>query len=106
MRKFKPGDFGPLFFEGLTEQEKLAWLNPERGSYHSLHIERMAEDKYFWRDSKEQVLYTGTLAELTAFLSTELGLRKIDPKWQEAVNSAQVLKILSDDEIEDLFKDL
>lgn len=86
----------------LTEAEKQAWLHPLPDSYHSLHVERMGQDTFRWRDSREASYYIGTAAELTAYLPN-LRLRKLDPNYEDHV---QALRLLSQSEIDDLLSDL
>lgn len=86
----------------LTEAEKQAWLHPLPGTYHSLHVERMGQDTFRWRDSREAAFYVGTSAELADYLST-MKLRKIDPDYEDHV---QALRLLSQSEIDDLLSDL
>lgn len=89
-------------YAGLTDEERQAWLNPLPNSYHSFHVERMGENVYRWRDSREARFYVGNADELLAAICA-MKLRKIDPDYQ---TQTQVLKILSQDEIDDLFSDL
>lgn len=86
----------------LTEEEKQAWLHPRPDSYHSLHIERMGQDTFRWRDSREAAFYVGTSADLAAYLPN-LKLRKIDPKYEDHIQS---IRLLSQSEIDDLLSDL
>lgn len=102
MKRFKLGAFGEELYEGLTPEERAAWINPERFSYHSFHVERMGEDKYYWRDSRQGFFYTGTLAELLGALE-QMRRRKLDPVYEQHVTA---MRILSQEEIDKLFDDL
>ena len=89
-------------YSALTEAERQAWLHPLPDSYHSIHVERMGTDIFRWRDSREAAYYIGTSAELTAY-SLTMRLRKLDPEYE---NHVQALRLLSQDEIDDLLSDL
>ena len=105
MKGYDLGDLNPAQYASLTDAEKAAWHNPARDSYHSLHVERMGTDTFRWRDSRTAKFYVGTAVELLdACLA--LSLRRLDPDFEKAVANTQVLKILSQDEIDDLFSDL
>lgn len=86
----------------LTEEEKQAWLHPRPDSYHSLHVERMGQDTFRWRDSRESAYYVGTAADLAAYLPN-LKLRKIDPNYE---NYMRNIRPLTQDEINDLLSEL
>lgn len=105
MKRYNLGATDLAQYDALTEEERLAWLNPLQDSYHSYHIERMGADTFRWRDSREARFYIGTANDLLSALY-DLKLRKVDPNYLEARNSTQVLKVLSQDEIDDLFSDL
>lgn len=105
MKGYELGDISASQYSTLTEEEKLAWLNPERDSYHSLHVERMNAGTFRWRDSRAAKFYVGTAEELLE-ACFNLQLRRLDPAYKQAMESVQVLKVLSQDEIDDLFKDL
>lgn len=89
-------------YTSLSEAEREAWLHPEPGSYHSFHIERMGENTFRWRDSRSTSFFIGSHSDLAAALLS-LQLRRLDPKYQQQVTA---LRILSQSEIDDLFKDL
>jgi hypothetical protein len=105
VKRYNLGDTDPSQYSSLTEAERLAWLNPEPHSYHSFHVERMGEHTYRWRDSRSAHYYIGTLADLADALIS-LQLRKLNPRYLEEARTTQVLKVLSQDEIDDLFADL
>jgi hypothetical protein len=105
MRHYDLGSIDPRQYEALTDAERQAWLHTEAHSYHSFHVERMGADTYRWRDSRDAYFYVGTREELFADLERLL-LRKLDPKWQEAIQTATVLQVLSQEEVDELFKDL
>jgi hypothetical protein len=92
-------------YDQLTDEERIAWLNPKQGSYHSYHVERMGADTFRWRDSREAKFYIGTESELLNAL-LYLKPRQVDPNYLEASQRTQVLSILSQDEVDDLLKDL
>ena len=89
-------------YEALTDAEREAWLHPLPNSYHSFHVERMGADTFRWRDSRSAHFYIGTANELLSALY-ELQLRKVDPNYQ---NHVQTLRILSQTEVDDLLADL
>lgn len=103
MKKLGLGATDPSQYDSLTTDERNAWLFPEAGSYHSLHVERMGAETLRWRDSRTAHFYIGTLAEFTLFVAENLTCRKVDPQWSE---HRQTLRILSAEEIDDLLKDL
>lgn len=105
MKKYSLGATDLSQYDSLTEAERLAWLHPKPYSYHSLHIERMGEHTYRWRDSKSANFYIGTLADLADALIS-MQLRVVDPGYNAERQATQVLKILSQSEIDDLFSDL
>lgn len=105
MKRYDLGETDLAQYTSLTEQEKMAWLHPEPHSYHSYHVERMGENTFRWRDSREAKFYIGTAEELTVAL-LELKLRKFDPKFEEASKSAQILRLLTQQEVDDLLGDL
>lgn len=105
MKGYNLGEIDEAQYASLSEEEKLAWLNPRPDSYHSLHVERMGAVVFRWRDSRQAKFYIGSIEELAMYLSN-LSCRKVDPAYLEARNNAQVLKILSQDEIDDLLSDL
>ena len=86
--------------------DALAWNNPDRHSYHSFHVERLTDELFYVRESTPATYYIVTLAELTDLLATKLRKRKLDPQYEERMNSAQVLNLLSQSEIDDLLGDL
>lgn len=102
MKRYELGATDLAQYEQLTEEEKLAWLNPQQGSYHSFHIERMGADTFRWRDSRSANFYIGRGSELLNALY-DLQLRKLDPNYatREAIISS-----LSQEEIDDLLGDL
>lgn len=105
MKKYELGSTVLSQYDSLTEDECLAWLNPEPHSYHSFHVERMGADTFRWRDSREAKYYIGSANELLSALY-DLKLRKVDPNYLEARNQVQVLTLLSQAEIDDLLSDL
>lgn len=105
MKSYDLGSTDPRQYETLTEAEKVAWIYPEPHSYHSYHIERMGADTFRWRNSREGKFYVGTANQLLSALY-DLRLRKLDPHFEKAMQSTQVLKLLSDQEIDDLLSDL
>lgn len=102
MKRYDLGSTDLRQYSGLTDEEREAWLHPERHSYHSLHIERMGADTFRWRDSREGKFCVGTSGELLEYI-LELRLRKLDPDYQ---NHVTTLRILSQSEIDDLLADL
>jgi hypothetical protein len=101
MKRYELGATDLAQYSGLTEAERLAWLNPQPDSYHSFHIERMGESVFRWRDSRSANFYVGTHEELCEALLS-LTLRRLNPNSQRAVP----LTLLSQEEIDDLFSDL
>jgi hypothetical protein len=89
-------------YTSLTDAEREAWLHPEAHSFHSLHVERMGQHTFRWRDSREGKFYVGTIDELSTFV-VSLSLRKLDPHYEEHVTP---ITLLSQSEIDDLFGDL
>lgn len=102
MKKYELGATDLRQYADLTDEEREAWLHPEPHSYHSFHVERMGQNTYRWRDSRESKFYVGTHEELAAALLA-LQPRKIDPNYQQHITA---VRILSQDEIDDLFADL
>lgn len=102
MRRLTLGTTDPRQYEGLTPAEIEAWNHPQRDTYHSFHVERMAEHVWRWRDSREAAFYVGTLAELADALIV-MKLRQLDPDYRQHVTT---LNILSQEEVDDLLKDL
>lgn len=90
-------------YEALTDAEREAWNHPLPNSYHSFHVERMGADTFRWRDSQEAVFYVGTVTELLGALCNSLRMRRLDPNYQ---NHVQTLRILSQTEVDDLLADL
>lgn len=105
MKGYPLGSIAPTQYDPLTEDERLAWLNPEPHSYHSFHVERMGADTFRWRDSREAKYYIGRANELLSALY-DLKLRKVDPNYLEARNQVQVLTSLTQAEVDDLLSDL
>lgn len=93
----------------LTEDERNAWLHPR--SYNSVHVERLSPSLFLWRNSSVGKFCVGTLEELSSEIAT-LEQRVLDTKHLEYRNAALNrgpgvnLKILSQDEIDDLLSDL
>ena len=102
LRSYPLGSLCPTQYETLTEAEKLAWHNPIAQGYHSYHVERMGWDTFRFRDSRTTTFYIGTYAEVAEALLL-LKIRELDT---ERMNRVQVLRILSQTEIEDLLGDL
>ena len=102
MKKYELGATDLKQYEGLTEEEREAWLHPEAHSYHSFHIERMGKEVFRWRDSREARFYVGSLEDLTNAIAGML-LRKVDPNYKQHVTA---VRVLSQEEIDDLFSDL
>lgn len=102
MKKLPLGYADPSQFDGLTEAEREAWNHPEAHSYHSFHVERMGVDTFRWRDSSTANFYIGTHAELCEQL-LHMRLRRLDPEY---VNHVQVLRVLSQAEVDDLLTGL
>ena len=102
MKKLPLGYAGPDQFDGLTPAEREAWAHPEPHSYHSFHIERMGEHIWRWRDSREGNFYIGSLAEFADAILT-LRLRRLDPHYE---NHVTTLRLLSQEEVDDLLSEL
>ncbi len=102
MKRYDLGATDLKQYAELTEEEREAWLHPEAKSYHSFHVERMGQNTYRWRDSREAKFYVGTLQDLSAAL-LNLQLRKLDPEYRQ---KSTAINVLSQEEIDDLFKDL
>lgn len=102
-RRYDLGATDLAQYTSLTPEEREAWLNPERDSYHSLHVERMGADTLLWRDSRTAHYYIGSANDLRDFLD-QLRPRRLDPKYQEYV--ATLLRLLSQTEIDELLGDL
>lgn len=105
MKRYELGAIDLAQYDALTDEEREAWLHPRQDTYHSYHIERMGADTFRWRDSKQAKFYVGTAKELLSALY-DLQLRKLDPNFLEAQQSVQVLKILTQTEIDDLLSDI
>lgn len=103
MKKLPLGYTDPSQFDGLTDAEREAWNHPEPHSYHSFHVERMGEDTLRWRDSQTAFYYIGTAEELLSAVCSNLKLRRLDPNYQ---NHVQTLRILSQAEVDDLLTGL
>ncbi len=92
---------------GLTEDERNAWLHPR--SYNSFHVERLSPLLFIWRNSSVGKFCVGTLEELAAEIAT-LEQRVLDRQHLEYSTStferSTPIKLLSKDEIDDLFSDL
>lgn len=105
MRKAKnPSEL--KFVDLVTQAEYDAFVHPESFSYHSYHLERVSPDLFYLRDSRELMWYVLTAAELLAFITANLGLRKVDPRWEENNRTTQVLTLLSQSEVDDLLGDI
>ena len=105
MRKAKsPNDL--KFDDLVTPTEYSAFVHPEPGSYHSYHLERVSPNLFYLRDSRELMWYVLTAAELFTFIAANLGLRKVDPRWEENNQTTQVLTLLSQAEVDDLLGDI
>ena len=102
MKTFPTGYPGLDQYIDMTPEEIEAWNNPERNSYHSLHIERMSPTLFSWRDSRTALVTVGTSGELAEQL-TRINCRKVDPDYRSHV---QALRILSQTEVDDLLADL
>ena len=102
MKKYDLGATDLRQYESLTDDEREAWLHPQERSYHSFHVERMGRDTWRWRDSRTANFYIGTLNELQASL-VGMQLRKLDPDYQQHITA---VRLLSQDEIDDMFADL
>jgi hypothetical protein len=102
LRSYPLGSLCPTQYETLTEAERLAWHNPIALGYHSYHVERMGWDTFRFRDSRTTTFYIGTYAEVAEAL-LKLTCRLPDT---ERLNQVQVLRILSQSEIDDLLGDL
>jgi len=102
MKRYDLGATDESQYSRLTEAERLAWIYPEPYAYHSFHVERMGEDTYRWRNSREAKFYIGSHAELCQAITT-INLRKLDPNYNQIVTT---VKVLSQDEIDELFSDL
>lgn len=102
MKRYELGATDLRQYESLTDDEREAWLHPQERSYHSFHIERMGADTFRWRDSKQAKFYIGTANELLSALY-DLQLRKLDPDYQQHITA---VRLLSQDEIDDMFADL
>jgi len=107
MKKFELGSCDPSQYNGIAEEEKEAWHTPSPYSYHSYHVERMGENVFRIRDSSTAHFYVGTHAE-AAELLLRLRCRKPDLERiaKQAPLRAHLRKVVTDKEIEDLFKDL
>ena len=105
MKSYALGDIKMLRQPGITEADRLAWSFPDRNSYHSLHVERVNESLYMWRDSRKALYYIGTLEELTTYLST-MHLRKLDEAFRAQMEASKTLRLLSQEEVDDLLSDL
>ena len=99
MKSFPLGATDLTQYEDLTQEERVAWLNPAQGSYHHFHVERMGVDTYRWRDSKTPSFFVGTREELAEQLLS-LSLRTINPEHRTP------LRFLPQDEIDKLFEGL
>lgn len=106
MKKYPLGETSLSQYDRLTEEERIAWLNPEPGTYHSYHIERMGHDTFRFRDSSSGHFYIGSYAD-TAEALLQLRCRKPDTQRlaRQGPIREQLRKVISDEEIDDLFKD-
>lgn len=102
MRKYDLASTDLRQYEALTPEEREAWLHPQERTYHSFHVERMGKDTYRWRDSRSATFYVGTSEELHQAILT-IQCRKLDPDYSQRTT---VLTLLSQEEVDDLFKDL
>jgi hypothetical protein len=102
MKSYDLGATDASQYRDLTEEEKEAWLNPEPGSYHSFHVERMGHDVFRWRNSRTATFCVGSFVDLSVALHS-LQLRKINPEYKAY---SQTIRVLSEDEVNDLLKDL
>lgn len=107
MNRYALGETSPDQYARLTKDERDAWLNPAPGAYHSYHIERMGNDTFRLRDSRSGYFYIGSYAD-TAEMLLQLSLRKPDTERLAKLSPirSQLLRILSNEEVNDLFKDL
>jgi hypothetical protein len=93
-------------YDRLTEDERIAWLNPAPGSYHFFHVERMGVATWRIRDSASGHFYVCDHAD-AATLLLRLSCRKPDAERlaRQAPLRELLRKVVTDEEIDDLFKD-
>lgn len=103
MRRYTLGETSLAQYETLTEEEKQAWLHPLSGSYHSFHVERMGKDTFRFRDSGTNDFYICTHFELAQYIWQKLTCRRVDPDF---LNRTEVIRVLSQEEVDDLLSDL
>lgn len=103
MKRYSIGETSPEQYSSLTDEERAAWLEPLNTSYHSFHIERMGADTFRFRDSQSAFYYIGTHFEVSQALWSMLTCRKVDPDRRSSV---EVLRVLSQEEVDDLLSDL
>lgn len=105
VRRFSLGHTGLDQYIGMTDAELLAWNNPQQHSYHSYHIERMGHDIFRFRDSLTAHYYIGTWKEVSEALLL-LQLRKLDPEFESRQTIETALRLLSQEEVDNLLSDI
>lgn len=103
MKKHPLGDTSLEQYSTLTEDERAAWLHPASGSYHSFHVERMGFDTFRFRDSRTADFYICSHFELAQAIWQMLSCRSLEPDY---INRTEVLRVLSQEEVDDLLSDL
>lgn len=104
MKKYRLGETSADIYEGLTAEEKRAWLFPLNTSYHSFHLERMGADTFCFRDSRSAFYYIGSHFEVAQAVWTMLQCREADPHYQGRLRTTTTT--LSQEEIDDLLSEL